>query len=848
MFRSPQSDQPARSNSQRNRWPQGLLLVTVIGGLFGAGVLAEMLAPGRDYQTHRLEFSAVDDVHWLSPEAARVGSVPLTEEPQADGTVHHRIELMETAPLPVAGIRSFGFEFDVADRMKGGEMVPGRAVLVAGTLTETGGGPQSFLAQTQHLTTESSVEFLRVPGAAVVPAGTNQRAWQLVLVTAEPTHLALRAHVTVPGFVAASGPYVPSPMHGLLFHRLGSGGFGLESGPRYAFPFGFYTTAATQAPSSRASQIAFLWENEGGAVAVLRWCISAVAVLLAGLCLFPRSTEISGAAWRAGVAAGAIFLGCGLFQLVVTPPFNGVNETAHIFSYHRWWGDTNATQASWRLGLRNHYSRLQSRMGQKFTDSDRVQPLDHFILDPGTIDTHPVGRSASAALLWRLSRPWIAGQPAAAQILRLRLLSLLVVAVGVALSAGVLTRTEPGGHFTPWLGWSVLVLPSLPYLAMNVSNYPVLIAAGLVMASALAALVDRRRLDPWPGLLLGAGASVALHTSRSAQPLVIFLGLLFAAIPVIRLVQPPGDPGGIWRFWGALTCGFLSGRLISNAEYDAESVASLAGFAARVGFHHLPPFWLAIVVLGAVGAVADRLAAALVATRSHGTVRSFLPGMTRFAWLVSALILAGMLFNCVTPCPTLGPLREVLPVWDFQPGQEVLLPSASLPRPSDAHPSVRAYVIQALRAAAGSVGPGDRDYMTSKLFWTQVGDGDAFAPNWLIGALSTLFALGAALHYWRISEQRDAVRLVLVTAIFIGAVAYFVGIATACLLGSATPSLHGRYLYVCYLILIVTAFTGWKGPLLRWQQCSPNTFLVVVLGMPLFVQLLVLHEQLGRYF
>ncbi len=819
-----------------------------IGFLFAAWSLMEFLAPGRDYQTHRLEFYSVDDIRWLSPEAARVGGVPLAGEPQADGTVRHRIELTETTSLPIADIRSLGFEFDVADLTNEGVMVPGHTRILSASLSEVGGAPSLFRAGPQRLATESAVELLRIPGVARAPSGTNQRSWRLDLVTPASAHLALRAHVTVPGFVTGGGPYVPSPLHGLVFHRLGAGSFGLESGPRYAFPFGFYTTAAREPPSSRAALIAFLWAEEGGTAAVVRWIAGAIAVVLTGLCLFPRTANDRGSAWRAGPAAGAIFLGCGMFHLVVTPPFNGVNEPAHIFSYHNWWGDTNATQTGWELGLRNHHSRLQWRPAQKFTDGDRVQAIDHFILHPGTMDTHPAARSGSAAALWRASRPWIAGKPVAAQIFRLRLIGLLVVAGAVALSVGLLARPGERGYFTPWLGWSVLLLPSLPFLSMNVSNYPVLLAAGLVLASAAAASVDRRRLDPWPGLLLGAACSVALHTSRSAQPVVLFLGLLLAAIPVTRLCLPPGDTVRIWRFWGALTLGLLLGRLVSNAEFDAEAVDSLARFGTRLGLRRIPPFWLVTTVLGAVGAIIDRAAAAWVAARDRNQPRPVGPRTLRWAWLFSLMILAGMLFNAVSRCPPLPPLREVFPTWEYQPGQDILLPSVTSPRPSDAHPSVREYVVQALRSAAGSIGPGDRDYMTSKLFWTQISDGDTFAPDWLIGVLTTLFATGAALHYWRISDRQDAARFVLVTAVFVGGTAYFAAIAAACRLGGATPSLHGRYVYVCYLILIVSASTGWKGSLLYWQQRSPTTLLAVVLGSPLLMQLISLHAQMVRYF
>ena len=89
-IRSDRSGEPASTPPSRRT---GSLLIVAIGFLFTAWSLMELLAPGRDYQTHRLEFYSVDDIRWLSPDAARVGGVPLTTESQADGTVRHRIEL-----------------------------------------------------------------------------------------------------------------------------------------------------------------------------------------------------------------------------------------------------------------------------------------------------------------------------------------------------------------------------------------------------------------------------------------------------------------------------------------------------------------------------------------------------------------------------------------------------------------------------------------------------------------------------------------------------------------------------------------------------------------------------------
>ncbi|HTI68432.1 MAG TPA: hypothetical protein VMF06_00575 [Candidatus Limnocylindria bacterium] len=811
----------------------------MVAFILAAICVTGLLQSGVPYRTQVLDGWSIDNPNFLGL-GTRVRDVELKSSPLPMGGIVHEIEVNELTPLPLNDLRSMVLRLDVRKDLVARDADLVETLVHSATFEARDGSNTVFRLAAKsesYLSSEGRLEFLR-QSAAGNPTNRSDK-WVLRVVTETNIRLFLRANVSEPGRLTE-----PLPGGGRLVIPLAP----TEKGRSFAYPLGDLTLKVTAPAASRAALLAYLWQMDH-LRSVYGWVLLAAALIGLGVMFFPWHASLKANllpdALRAGAGVAAMFAALGLVQLLLTPPLFGTDEPAHVFSYHLWMSDTDAANRTWVLGERNHAIRMLWHPSQKFATADLNDPFGRFVDSPFTMYTRPGARSASGMAMWKLSRWFVAGKSAAAMIFRLRLVSLTVVVLCVALGVSIIAFTGSPGAPTGWIGLGLLLIPSLPYYAMNVSNYPLVLGGGIVVAASIAGLINQSITPGWLGFFLGSGTSLLFFSSASCWPMgaVVFCAILGLALRRLFIV-PDGGPMVNLNFWFALALGLSFFSLLATPQFRAQQGEYAALALNHIGIHVVPSYlgmvWLCCALFAGFEWVCS-----LVASETSATLGAVLAKFSVvLGWVAIGLIVVNMFVR-----PTeLEALPEAVPHWEFHVGRARAVPLATDTFERQPLPSPLHYAATAMKAVATSVSLGHHDYLTEKLFWLTVGSIETGAPNWILSMLFALIAGGLAWLFFRISATRNGPRLVQVIFILVGLAICLAATAIGSIVSPAYPTLHGRYLIGFHITWFLVALVGFKSPMLYVQWRSPRLFAIVWLGLVLLIHGTCFVIELDRYF
>ena len=848
----PQPDPGSAEKSKRGVRQEELVpasfwrLALIAGVVFAVICFIALFRSGVPYSTTPLDGWSIDNPNFLGL-GTRVRGVELKSSPLTMGGVMHEVELSEVASvaatnaLPVTNLHSITLRFDVRTETTAidPDLMP-TTIRRAQLELRSGSNVVVRLAAKEYsnLSTEGRLELFRTSTASTRSPSTND-IWVLNLVTEPNIRLFLRANVSEPGRLTE-----PYPGGGRLVIPLPP----TAKGQSFAYPIGDYTEDTPGPPASRVALLAYLWQLEHKRSLYL-WVLLAAAMFGAGTLLFPwqahMESEYLSDAVKAGFGAALLFAALGLIQLIVTPPLFGTDEPAHVLSYHLWMSDNDAADRTAELGKRNHAIRMLWRPAQKFTTADLNNPYKRFVDSPNTMYTRPGARSASALAMWRVTQRFVLGNSAASMIFRLRLVSLAAVAACVGLAAALLGATGSAGAPTGWIGLGLLLVPSLPYYAMNVSNYPLVLGAGILVAAAVAALINQTSVSGWIGLYLGAGASLAFFSSASCWPLAAIVLCAVVALALRRLVVvPDGESMVNLNFWFSLAVGLSIFTVFSTPQFRSQQSEYAALALRNVGIHSVPPYlgtvWLVCGVLACLEWVCSFLA-----TEGTAHVGAFFARFgSIFAWALIALAVA----NVFVRPSEMDALPEAVPHWEFHVGRARAVPLADADFARPPLPTPRHYAATAVKAVVSSIGIGYHDYLIEKLFWLAGGSIETAAPNWMLSFLMALMVAGLAGLFFRIAATRNSPRLLQVLFTLAGLAICLVLTAVGSIVSPASPSLHGRYLIGFHVTWLLVSFIGFKSPVLFVQWRKPVWFATGWIACILAIHGTCYWIELDRYF
>jgi hypothetical protein len=546
---------------------------------------------------------------------------------------------------------------------------------------------------------------------------------------------------------------------------------------------GHYVDHLPESNLDRIDLLAYVWQIDlpGGWI----WVMLAVAGCLLGAgtwLLFPGGGPRT--RLRASVLAGgggfALAAAFGLAHAVLVPPFQAPDEPNHFLQFANMTGRPDIAPQADAWAEQAHVQRLRFNVEERFRPSDVGQPGEAWI---GTSAPDASIRGPAVAMFWRLVSPLAGAQPAPRVLLSLRLANALIlaVAVGGVVALIVVASGLPSPHL---LLFALLIVPTLPFFGMHVSNHAPLIAAYVVIALGIALIVMDDQADI-AGLLVGCGWAAAIALSRSAMP----LAPLIVTVAGARLLAGPSGwhVGSSVRFWAGLVVPLLVFVSASEQPY----VESSGAVAAAI----LPAAWQPMIGVLAQSPWLLAFAVPLLVALEWGlwrlrvgagpTPRAAVRTATRWAAASGAAAVAAlMLGSLFVRYPQLARIDRVN------------------------RPAAIEYTRDTLRAGLTMFRAGSPDYMTSVTFWGGFGWLETVAEDWFVSVMAS--ATGIALivlllHAARRSDTRLAIRL---AAAVVGYALSLAAYALSLSQLEVAVDLVGRYVFGLYLSMVVICWGG----------------------------------------
>lgn len=587
----------------------------------------------------------------------------------------------------------------------------------------------------------------------------------------------------------------------------------------------------------RIDLLAYVWNLKSRTTGVWGTLGAAAVLLLLGLSLIPTCpTDLASVrarrSWVIPCAAGMFAASLAVFYAILVPPFQAPDEPDYLLSFAALTGQPRlATEAeAWaRLG---HFERIKFHPDEKFRPRDLSRPFPTAWADHVHAED-VAARSPATASLWRLVAKGVRGEAAPEVLLVVRLTNALVFGLAVGL-ATLLVQVLDAGLDATLVPVPFLLVPTLPFFAMHMSESAVLTSGYVLLAACVTALALDSARSHWLGLPYGLVSAVVLAGGRSAGPII---GLLGAAL-LVRVVLGAPTPLALRRrvfhagtFWAGWALGVSAWALIGSPRYRAllaEETVRLAGHEWNSRF----VTWLqeptAILGVVAVAGLMGEVAGALLKARWS---RLRPPNPRAWMWPVACAVIAMLaaipLTSVLVEYPRLQPLAA-----------------------SDSRTATE-YVQEVCLVMATSLRLTEPDFLLTVSFWGGFGWIDTLLSPIMITGTVLLTGLAGSVLLVQIARDghiRRALALGILGAGWVASLAAYALSAHA-----MQRNLHGRYLIGWYLTGIAMAWSSaWRsrgdesgayglGRVARWR--TP-----LLVSLCLCVHVVSLLTILQRYF
>ena len=467
------------------------------------------------------------------------------------------------------------------------------------------------------------------------------------------------------------------------------------------------------------------------------------------------------------VGAACLALAFACVYACTVPPFQAADEPHHFAALATFLGTPALAVEATHLGQIGHIDQIRFDPAQHFNPSD----VGHLgaILTVGVIPDMDM-RGTGVFAVWRVFAPLLRGHTPAATLLLARTLNAVVFAAAVGafvyLAAGFTPSRWPILDVFP-----ALIIPTLPFFGMQVSNYAPLCATYILIAGGVSVFLWDGPRSWAAGPALGGAWAGAILLSRSALPLApLLLGCGLA-----RLVshERRESRGAVVAFWLGLSlpCAVALALLPGPLRDLVQSTLAPAGTHGRLAVAALP--------LAVIGAAVIAATVELRWKRSSDQRELHVDRVVRRGAGIGAIMVAVVM---------VGSIFIAYPV---------------APAPDQAHVAAPGrYVIEMLLAGLTMFRFGQPDFDTSMSFWSGFGWLDTLLPNWTVTALAISCGLALiATLIWiaRASRPTPGVHFFLM---ILGLIAAF-ALSAFSVVRITPASLHGRYLLGVYLCVVI---------------------------------------------
>ena len=537
---------------------------------------------------------------------------------------------------------------------------------------------------------------------------------------------------------------------------------------------GSYVDKFVDSHLRRIDQLAYVWDIAGDQTQWIWLALILCGALLTAAALVVPVPSAAFGTLRMATALGTAALAFAGLYAVVIPPFQAADEPSHLITVLGDIGQAQLATDVTVLAQRDHFERIHFHPEERFRPADRTAPGAAVMKEADAADAF---RGMGVRYVWRVIAPVVRSFDAAHVLLSTRLIHGAIfgaaVAAFVMLTAFCSDLQRPG-----WLALPILLVPTLPFFAMYVSNYAPLSSVYVVLgAGVLVSMLGGPR-SHYGGGVVGICFTLAVLMSRSALPLAPFVVSVLAA-----RILTGGGPNASRRFamlfWAGSTLPICGGIWLLQWDYfDSLWNALIRAFGQVL----VPRESLSLMVLlaGVAGYLAERGAARLwqsLEPRSNGTITRYAAG------LLAALLAITMAASLIWSPPVLALIDPAHP------------------------PSSEAYVRSAVLAGLTVLRPGSPDFLTSVAFWQGFGWLETIPSVALASLLATASGLAfIGLLLW-VARTRATRILVWICCAILGYAATFATYALSVI--RLTPAdLHGRYLLGLYICMLLIAWSG----------------------------------------
>ncbi len=554
-----------------------------------------------------------------------------------------------------------------------------------------------------------------------------------------------------------------------------------RSGP---FPLlrGRYVDHLPPSGTRRFTLLACLWQVAPGSGWIWIALAAAVILLLSGAAVTPGRdvSAYRSRSWfalRAALGAGCAAASLGLMYAVVSPPFHAPDETSHFLSYAEITKRPELADGTRQLALAGHFERLRFNADERFRPSDMGRPLTE-TWDETAYNALPRG---NIGRWWLLLDPYLRTLSTSRTLLALRLTNVAVFAFMIALGVAAVVWLIDA-PFPQLAVFTFLLIPSLPFFAMHVSNYALLTSGYVLFAFGVTAMVLGGRRAAGAGLILGLSAALLFTVSRSGLPMAALLAAVLAGRLIIGEAGAAGMGAAALRaivFWAGLGAGLAVSRLLVDPLYGTYltevAPSNLPGGARTQALLLAYAPWIFAGCVAAAAGLEILLARLRLGIEEQTKAR--FTGIVCTMGKVAAAAIAGlMLVSLLVDFPALRSVNL---------GER---------------PPLGEYVGEALLAVLGFFRLHRPDFLTSTSFWTGFGWLETIPPVWLTITLTTLTGIALIATLILFAGRRNAAGLVWFGVLAAGGALTLVLYAITTLRYS--PDLHGRYLLGLYLSLL----------------------------------------------
>ncbi len=562
---------------------------------------------------------------------------------------------------------------------------------------------------------------------------------------------------------------------------------------------GSYVDYPPPSSASRVELLSYMWQLSPKLGWLWLSVLASFGLAFAGSLIFPmRGPALQNARppWRF-VLSGAFGAFCfasalGLLYAVLTPPLMAPDEPSHLLGFAALTANRpmpSQTESWTRL---THLQRIRFHGTEHFRpeDVDRPWPEADYHLHDTYTDVQ--ARSAGAAAYWKVIGRFLQSPSAGQTLIAVRLVNAFVfgLAVGVATAICIGCTAIP---YPQLLCLPFLFVPTLPFFAMHMSNYSVLCAAYVTLASSLTVLFLDGSRAHWVGFPLGLGVAVMLAGGRSSLPLLAVIVFALLARILLGSRQSPSPIRSALIFWLGFALGvsllFVLVEKLQLSAMLASLPASSVGAAQRWFGWSAQHAWALVALALAVPlcelafwGLRSGVSCAVASRRS----RTSAIGMVALAVAVVLSLLGSLL----VPFPHV-PMIQV-------PAHEVFIANP---------PSATAYTRQVVITAFTVFRLKEPDLFLYTSFFGGFGWFDTVPPATFLTGLAVLIGTSLVVLTLYLASTADLRRVLWLLTLFAGCGVSLVLYALSCY---AVPvNLHGRY---SDRLVPVLAFTGVERP------------------------------------